>query len=99
MSTTPDGSAVRITLDDIYRQLIALTSRVDTALSRHERVEQMVGEHDTELRPLVGAADRLTDHEARLRLLEKSRWPMASVTALIALASLAVATAVALWGK
>ncbi len=98
MSTTPDGSAVRITLDDIYRQLIALTSRVDTALSRHERTEQMVAEHDQELRPLAGAADRLTDHEARLRTLERGRWPLASLTVLIALGSLALA-AVALYVK
>lgn len=99
MSTTPDGSAVRITLDDIYRQLIALISRVDTALSRHERTEQMVAEHDTELRPLAGAADRLTDHEARLRVLEKGRWPLPALTIVIALGSLGVAVAVALWGK
>jgi hypothetical protein len=85
-----DGGVV-ITLEDIYRQLVALTSRVDTALSRHERTEQMVAEHDTELRPLAGASDRLTDHEARLRVLERGRWPLASVTALIALGSAAVA--------
>lgn len=85
-----DGGVI-ITLEDIYRQLVALTSRVDTALSRHERVEQMVAEHDTELRPLAGAAERLTDHEARLRVLERGRWPLASVTALIALGSAAVA--------
>jgi hypothetical protein len=91
VSTTPDGSAVRITLDDIYRQLVALTSRVDTALLRHERTEQMVVEHDTELRPLVGAAERLTDHEARLRVIERGRWPLASVTVLIALGSATVA--------
>lgn len=86
--TSPE---VRITLDDIYRQLIALISRVDTALSRHERTEQMVAEHDTELRPLAGAADRLTDHEARLRVLERGRWPLASMTVLIALGSATVA--------
>jgi hypothetical protein len=97
VSTTPDGSAVRITLDDIYRQLIALTSRVDTALSRHERTEQLVAEHDAELRPLTGAAERLTDHEARLRQLERGRWPVTSLTVLLALGSLVVA-AVALLG-
>ena len=94
--TQPDPGAVRITLDDIYRQLIALTSRVDTALSRHERTEQMVAEHDAELRPLAGAADRLTDHEARLRQLERGRWPLASLTVLFALGSFVVA-AIALW--
>lgn len=99
MSTTPDGGAVRITLDDIYRQLIALTSRVDTALSRHERTEQMVAEHDTELRPLTGAAERLTDHEARLRQLERSRWPIASITVLVGLGSLVATILIGIYGK
>lgn len=93
MTAEPDGGAVRITLDDIYRQLIALTSRVDTALSRHERTEQLVAEHDAELRPLAGAADRLTDHEARLRQLERRNWPVASVSAVAAV----VAVIVAVW--
>lgn len=99
MTTTPDGGAVRITLDDIYRQLINLTSRVDTALSRHERTEQLVAEHDAELRPLTGAAERLTDHEIRLRSLERGRWPIPALTALTALGALAVAVLVAIYGK
>lgn len=99
MTTTPDGAAVKITLDDIYRQLIALISRVDTALSRHERTEQMVAEHDTELRPLAGAAERLTDHEARLRQLERGRWPMQAVAALASIAAVVVAVWAIFTGK
>lgn len=96
--TSPGGGGVIITLEAIYHQLVALTARVDTALSRHERTEQMVAEHDTELRPLIGAADRLADHEARLRNLERGRWPLASLTVLIALGSLAIA-ALAFYAK
>lgn len=96
--TTPDGGVVRITLDDIYRQLVALSARVDTALSKHERIEQLVAEHETELRPLAGASDRLRDHEERLRSLERSRWPLASVAVLVPLLSLGLAVLVAIYG-
>ena len=41
----------------------------------------------------------LADHEARLRIIERNRWPLASVTALVALASLVVAILVALYGN
>lgn len=40
-----------------------------------------------------------TDHEARLRLLEKSRWPLGSLGALTGLAALAVAMLVAIFKK
>ncbi|GGN40572.1 hypothetical protein FHR83_007006 [Actinoplanes campanulatus] len=43
--------------------------------------------------------EMLTDHESRLRSLERGRWPLASATALIALGSLAVAILVALYKK
>jgi hypothetical protein len=95
MTTPHEG--VLITLEDIYRQLVALATQVGTALSRHERTEQVVAEHDAQLRPLTGAAERLTDHEARLRQLERGRWPVTSLTVLLALGSLIVA-AVALFG-
>lgn len=93
----PEGGGVVITLADIYAQLIGLRERVDAALAKQDRTDQLVSEHDAELRPLAGAADRLTDHEARLRQLERGRWPIASLTVLLALGSLVVA-AVALVG-
>lgn len=34
---------------------------------------------------------KIADHESRLRLLERARWPLPAITILIALASLAVA--------
>lgn len=34
------------------------------------------------------SAREIVDHEARLRSLEKNRWPLASITALIAVAAL-----------
>lgn len=95
---TPQGDGgVIITLADIYAQLVGLRERVDAALAKQDRAEQILAEHDAELRPLAGAAERLTDHEARLRTLERGRWPMASLTVLVALGSLIVAIVVAVY--
>lgn len=93
--TVPDGGVV-ITLADVYRQMITLTSRVDSSLARQEQAERSIAEHEADLRPLAGAHDKIVDHESRLRQIEKSRWPLTSLTVLIALSSLGVAVAVAL---
>lgn len=96
--TQPEGGGVLITLADVYKLVVGLAARVDQALAKHEQVERTIAEHDAELRPLAGAADRLTDHEARLRTLERGRWPLASLTVLFALGSLVVA-AIALYAR
>ena len=97
MTAPQDG--VVITLADIYKQLVTLTTRVDTSLAHQEQADRILAEHEADLRPLSGAATQLVDHESRLRAIERSRWPLTSVTILIALASLAVAVSVALFGK
>lgn len=96
--STPDGGGVVITLADIYRQLVQLTTRVDSTLAKQDRDQQVLAEHEMELRPLAGAAEKLVDHETRLRSLERSRWPLASIAVLVPLAALAVAILVALYG-
>jgi hypothetical protein len=69
----PEGAVV-ITTADIYRQLIELTREM------------------SELRGAVAKlAERekdIDDHESRLRALERGRWPLPALAALIALASL-----------
>lgn len=89
-ASSSDGGVV-ITLADVYRQMVDLTARVDAALTSAQRADQILSDHSLELRPLAGAAQQISDHETRLRALERGRWPMTSVTILIALASLAVA--------
>lgn len=98
MTSQSDGGVV-ITLADIYAQLVGLRERVDQALAKQDRVEQILAEHDAELRPLAGAAERLLDHEARLRSLERGRWPIASLTVLAGLGSLIVAIVLAIYGR
>jgi hypothetical protein len=97
--TNPHEGGVLITLADIYKLVVGLAARVDTALSKHERTEQIVAEHDAELRPLAGAAEKLVDHEARLRSLERSRWPLASLAVLLPIAALAVTILIAVYKK
>lgn len=41
----------------------------------------------------------VSDHESRIRQLERSRWPVANVTVLVGIASLLLALAVALFRK
>jgi len=98
VTVTPDGGVV-ITLADVYRQMVSLTTRVDAALARADQADRIIAEHEADLRPLAGAHEKLVDHESRLRAIERSRWPLTSLTILIALASLGVAVAVALFGK
>ncbi len=90
MTTLPEGGVV-ITLADVYRTVLTLTGRVDAALSRAEQTDRAIAEHAAELRPLTGAAERLTDHELRLRALERSRWPIQSLTILVALTAVVIA--------
>jgi hypothetical protein len=99
MTLPPPETGVMITLADIYRQMVTLTSRVDTSLARQDQADRSIAEHEADLRLLAGAPAQLVDHESRLRAVERGRWPVTSLTVLIALAGLAVSVAVALAGK
>ena len=68
------GPVVVIGLKDVYDQVVAMRSHVETLLHRQNDQEA-----------------RSTDHEARLRSLERGRWPLPTVAVLLALASAAVA--------
>lgn len=96
--TGPENGVV-ITLADIYKQLVGLTTRVESALAKVDRVDQALVEVEALVRPLTGMDRQVSDHEARLRALERSRWPIASVSVLAALGSLIVAVLVALYGR
>lgn len=94
--TSPGDGVVVITLADIYKQMVELATRVDASLARQDQADRIIAEHEADLRPLAGAHEKLVDHEARLRAIERNRWPIPALTILIALASLGVAVAVAL---
>lgn len=57
----------------------------------YDAVVRLTGRVDVLIQQQTDTAHDVQDHEARLRSLERSRWPLHSVTALLALAGLAVA--------
>lgn len=70
---------------------IGLKEIYDQTVSLNTKVEVLMGDH-------ADAKTLLTDHESRLRSLERGRWPLPALTILIALASLGLA-AVALFTR
>ncbi|MFI6904897.1 hypothetical protein ACIBKY_26790 [Nonomuraea sp. NPDC050394] len=84
--TQPDPlGPVQIGAREIYDQLLQTDRKLDKIDGKVEQVAQAHGE----------LAKDLSDHESRIRTLERGRWPLPSLAALIALASL-VLTLIAL---
>lgn len=80
----PLGGVV-ITAREIYDAVVRLTGRMDVLIEQHSAMTQDLRDHE------VRADTRHADHESRLRSLEKARWPLPSLAAVVSLASLAVA--------
>lgn len=57
----------------------------DAVVATRGAVDRLADRHD------VTRSD-VSDHETRLRILERARWPLPSLAALISVASLVVAT-------
>ncbi|MFI6534197.1 hypothetical protein ACIBHY_17180 [Nonomuraea sp. NPDC050547] len=84
--TQPDPlGPVQIGAREIYDQLLQTDRKLDKIDGKVEQVAQAHGE----------LAKDMNDHEGRIRVLERGRWPLPSLAALIALASL-VLTLIAL---
>lgn len=64
--------------------MIGLQQIYDKIVTLEGTVARLVDQHD-------GVTREVTDHEARLRSLERGRWPLPALTIVIALLSLAVA--------
>ena len=75
--TDPLGPVV-ITAREIYDQLVRVADALATLTTRIDRVAER---HDETKRDV-------DDHEARLRSLERSRWPLPSLAAVVSLAAL-----------
>lgn len=68
----------------------------------HELYDKIVGlaaRLDVMLSRMEDVLRDVSDHESRIRQLERSRWPVANVTVLVGIASLVLALAVALLRK
>lgn len=79
--TPPEGSVV-ITTTQMYQEQVATTAAV----------VRLEGKLDSLAQSFVSEqANKVTvhaDHEARLRSLEKGRWPLPSLAALVSIAAL-----------
>ena len=69
-----------ITSREIYDAVVRLTGRVDVLIEQQTHVRLEIEELKKDHR----------DHEDRIRDLEKSRWPLPALAAVIAVASLAL---------
>ncbi len=76
--TQPDPLAVQIGAREIYDRLGDVDRKVDRLVDQHSDLSKDV-------------ADMKADHEARIRSLERGRWPLPSLAVLVAIASLILA--------
>lgn len=68
-----------------------LSGVVITAREIYDAVVRLTGRVDVLIEQQTQTTHEVQDHEARLRSLEKARWPLPAASVLIAITSLAVA--------
>ncbi|GAA4663312.1 hypothetical protein [Streptomyces youssoufiensis] len=71
----PDGSVI-ITPTEVYAEVRATHDEVKAVSAKLDALPELAG--------------KLADHEDRLRVLERARWPLPSLAAVTGLAGLAV---------
>lgn len=88
----PLGPVV-ITARDIYDALVSLRETVGRLVDQGVGHADDIRDHEDRLRRLEAArpAERLTDVDARVKGLEAARWPLPTLSVLIAAAALAFA--------
>jgi len=85
--TTPDPLGVQIGAREIYDKL----NGVERQLSDVDRkVDRLVAGHDGLRADIADVRADIADHEARVRTLERGRWPLPSLAALVSIAALVV---------
>jgi len=77
MSPDP-GPVVVIGLKEIYDAVTSMSAQMTLLAHQHTDLTRDFAEHKI-------------DHEARIRSLERSRWPLPSLAVLVSIASLALA--------
>ncbi|MER8086627.1 hypothetical protein ABTZ57_16190 [Streptomyces sp. NPDC094048] len=106
MTTQPspsDPAAVALELERIRRTIEVGFTRTDGALAllvqRHDQTDEAIKEHTRRIDDLAASVDALERGETerqkrdttRLDALERSRWPLPSLAALVGVISLALA--------
>jgi hypothetical protein len=86
---------VHITMKEVYELVLQHIGKVDTLIAHNETTRIRVDDHEARLRTVEAkssaAADAAVDHTPRIASLERLRWPVPSIVALISLAALIVA--------
>ena len=75
---------VVITAREIYDAVVRLTGRVDVLIEQQNTTSRDLADHEK------ASAATHSDFESRLRSLERSRWPLPSLAAVLSLGALAV---------
>jgi hypothetical protein len=89
MAPDPPGAYVVIGLKEIYDAVIGLNATVAALVNQHSEIADDVKD----------VADDVKDHETRLRGLERNRWPLPAVSAVVSVAALAAAIVPKLGGQ
>jgi len=80
----PHDGGVLITLADVYALVLELNRKLDALTGDQRMVVKTADDHTT----------KLADHDSRLRGLERGKWPVQSVSVLVAIAALVVSVVV-----
>jgi hypothetical protein len=77
---------------EIYDQVVQLRRAAERLADRIDDTAKELVDHENRLRTLEAgdAARAVPDHEVRIRAIERRSWPLPSLAALIAVASLVV---------
>jgi len=92
VSVDPLGP-VQITGREIYDEVVRVRTTLERLVDQAAATRETLSNHDEQLRALTAVPERLADHEARLRSLERARWPLPSLAAVTGLAALGVSAA------
>lgn len=76
---------VKIGLREVYDAVVRLTAQVERLINSDVSLREDLQRHE------VFAKEAYSDHEDRIRSLERSRWPLPSVSILIAIGAFAMA--------
>lgn len=84
MGQPQDQFTVQITGREIYNELLRVSQNVDRVEGKVDRVEAKLNDS------VIDRESDHKDHEARIRSLERGRWPLPSIAALAAIAAIVV---------
>lgn len=71
---------------EIYDAVLRLTGKMETLISQHDEQRADIKDHENRIRLIE--ANLPKDHEPRIRQLESGRWPLPTLSVMVAVAAL-----------